>query len=163
MLFLISDANILIDIQTGELLASMFSLDFQFAVPDILFYEELEEQHGHFVDMGLIIQSLDSLLVKRVEDLARIHRKPSRNDLFALALAEHRKCPLLTGDDDLRQAATREEVQVYGTIWLIEQMIIQGRITATVARNAYSLMKKDNRRLPWRLAESRLQTIESKS
>lgn len=38
MLLLISDANILIDIEIGGLVAPMFSLDYQFAVPDVLFY-----------------------------------------------------------------------------------------------------------------------------
>jgi len=41
MLLLVSDANILIDMDEGGLLASMFSLDCQFIVPDILFTEEL--------------------------------------------------------------------------------------------------------------------------
>ncbi len=43
MLLLISDANILIDIEVGGLTASMFSLNYQFALSDVLFYDELEE------------------------------------------------------------------------------------------------------------------------
>ncbi len=39
MLLLISDANVLIDIENGGLTSAMFSLPYQFAVPDILFYE----------------------------------------------------------------------------------------------------------------------------
>ena len=39
MLLLISDANVLIDIENGGLTGAMFSLPYQFAVPDILFYE----------------------------------------------------------------------------------------------------------------------------
>ena len=52
MLLLISDANILMDVEVGDLVAPMFSLGYQFAVPDILYYEELEEQHAHLLDMG---------------------------------------------------------------------------------------------------------------
>ena len=47
MLLLISDANILMDVEVGDLVAPMFSLGYQFAVPDVLYYEELEEQHAH--------------------------------------------------------------------------------------------------------------------
>ena len=36
MLLLISDANILMDIEVGDLVAPMFSLGYQFAVPDVL-------------------------------------------------------------------------------------------------------------------------------
>ena len=35
MLLLISDANILMDVEVGDLVAPMFSLGYQFAVPDI--------------------------------------------------------------------------------------------------------------------------------
>lgn len=42
---LISDANILIDMEEGELLTQLFQLPYQFAIPDILFVEELEEEH----------------------------------------------------------------------------------------------------------------------
>lgn len=49
MPLLISDANILMDIEVGELTAPMFSLGYQFAVPDILYFEELEEQHAHLL------------------------------------------------------------------------------------------------------------------
>ena len=60
MLLLISDANILIDMEIGGLLAPMFSLDFRFAVPDVLFYEELEGQHAYMLDMGLESKILDA-------------------------------------------------------------------------------------------------------
>ncbi len=38
MRLLISDANILIDVEIGGLVAPMFSLDYRFSVPDVLFY-----------------------------------------------------------------------------------------------------------------------------
>lgn len=53
MLLLISDANILMDVEVGDLVAPMFSLGYQFAVPDVLYYEELlEEQHAHHARHG---------------------------------------------------------------------------------------------------------------
>lgn len=52
MLLLTSDANILIDIEIGGLLAPMFSLDYRFAVPDVLFDEELEGQHRYLLRHG---------------------------------------------------------------------------------------------------------------
>ena len=56
MLLLISDANILIDIEFGGLVAPLFSLEYQFAVPDILFYEELDEQHRYLLGMGGLLE-----------------------------------------------------------------------------------------------------------
>ena len=43
MLLMVSDANILLDIEVGELVATMFRLPYRFVVPDVLYAEELVE------------------------------------------------------------------------------------------------------------------------
>lgn len=161
MLLLISDANILMDVEVGDLVAPMFSLGYQFAVPDVLYYEELEEQHAHLLNMGLHIRTLSAQGVARVQSLAQTYAKPGRNDLFALALAEAEKCPLLTGDAALRQAAETEQVEVKGTVWLIGEMVREQRITVAVARAALHKMRTNGRRLPWDAAEQMLVTLEA--
>ncbi len=160
MLVFISDANILIDVEVGGLMAPMFSLGYQFAVPDVLYFEELAEQHAHWRDMGLIVQSLRAEGVARVQALSQKYKHPSRNDLFALALAEQAQCPLLTGDAALRSSAEAERVEVKGTVWLVTEMVRQQCITSTVARVAYKAMQDQGRRLPWKLAHSILQSME---
>lgn len=45
MQLLISDANILIDMDDGGLLSSLFKLPYEFVTPDVLFEEELKENH----------------------------------------------------------------------------------------------------------------------
>lgn len=161
MLLLISDANILMDIEVGDLVAPMFSLDYQFCVPNILYYEELEEQHAHLLDMGLQIRTLSAKSVERVQTLSQIYAKTGRNDLFALALAEVEQCPLLTGDAALRQAAETEQVEVKGTVWLISEMVREKRITVMVARAALQKMRTNGRRLPWEVAEQVLIALEA--
>ncbi len=161
MLLLISDANILMDVEVGDLVAPMFSLGYQFAVPNVLFYEELEEQHAHLLDMGLQVRTMSAKSVERVQALSQIYAKPGRNDLFALALAEAEKCPLLTGDAALRTAAETEKVEVKGTVWLISEMVRQQRITVPVARAALHRMRVNGRRLPWDVAEKMLDELEA--
>lgn len=161
MLLLISDANILMDVEVGDLVAPMFSLGYDFAVPNILYYEELEDQHAHLLDMGLQVRILTDKGVGRVQTLSQTYPKPSRNDLFALVLAESEKCPLLTGDANLRAAAETEKVEVKGTIWLISEMVRQQRITVNVARAALHRMRANGRRLPWDVAEKALNELET--
>lgn len=161
MLLLISDANILIDIEVGGLTAPMFSLDYQFALPDVLFYDELEEQHAHLLDMGLEVRELDERMVARVAEFAQQYKRPGRMDLFALVLAAEENCPLLTGDQDLRAAAENEHVEVRGTLWLVTEMVRAGNITAHVARSAYQQMRSNGRRLPWDMAEQMLTDLEA--
>lgn len=161
MLLLISDANILMDVEVGDLVAPMFSLGYQFAVPDILYYEELEEQHAHLLDMGLQCRTLSAKTIERVQALAQTYTRPGRNDLFALALADAEACPLLTGDAALRQAAEAENVEAKGTIWLIGEMVRERRITVAVARAALNKMRLNGRRLPWRVAEQMLVAFDA--
>lgn len=153
MLLLISDANILMDVEAGDLVTPMFSLNYKFAVPDILYYEELEEQHSHLLDLGLEVRTLPSESVERVQFLSQIYKKPSRNDLFALALAEKEMCPLLTGDSALRSAAETEKVEIKGTIWLLEEMVREQRITRSVGKASIERMRNNGRRLPWEIAK----------
>ena len=88
MLLIIRDANLVEDIEVGELVAPMLSLDYQFAVPDVLYHEEMEDQYAHWLDMGLQTRTLSSKGVERVRSLARTYARTGRNTLFALALAE---------------------------------------------------------------------------
>lgn len=49
------DANIFIDLEKGEVLDFVFQLPHRFLVPDILFVEELQAQHGYLLDLGLTL------------------------------------------------------------------------------------------------------------
>jgi len=157
---LISDANILIDLEEGRIIELMFRLPYRFSIPDILFEEEMSEEHGYLPGLGLTIAELSSEIVMCAEELIQRYNGPSRNDCFALALAKDRQCPLLTGDKDLRKAAEAEAVIVNGILWLMKQLINQKLITVAQAREAYQRMKDTGRRLPWTVVEAELQEIE---
>ncbi len=161
MLLLISDANILIDMEEGELLEQMFQLPYEFHIPDILFSEELEDQHRYLLDRGLTLAQLDSETMLNAMELTAKYVKTSRNDCFALALAAQQQCPLLTGDLALRHAAENEAVMVQGTLWLVKMLVTRKLISTGEARVAYQKMKDARRRLPWELAEAALVALET--
>lgn len=159
MHLLISDANILIDIDVAGLLAPMFSMNFIYGIPDILYHEELKDSHAHILDYGLRVISLHSETVANVETLVQKYQRCSRNDLFALALAEQESCLLLTGDESLKKAATKESIEVHGTIWLISQMVQSGKLNIDIAKNASKRMQEAGRRLPWSLLDEALDRV----
>lgn len=68
---------------------------------------------------------------------------------MGLTLAKHQKCQLLTGDKALRKIADSLNVEVHGTIWLVEQMIIQKKITVEAAKVSFQRMQTSGSRLPW--------------
>jgi len=150
---LIGDSNIFIDMEVANLTSQMFALPYQFATPDILFYEELEEDHPNLLETNLKILSLASNTIKYTESIVPKYPKASKNDLFALALAWQESCPLITGDGALRKAGKKEKIQIYGTIWIIDELIKHNIITKDEAMEAYDIMKSNKRRLPWELIE----------
>ena len=160
MQLLISDANILIDLEEGQLIELMFQLPYQFAIPDILFVEELEQEHEHLLGLGLTMSELTGETMVYAMELIPRYTNASRNDCFALALAAQEECTLLTGDKALRQAAETESVLVRGTLWLVELMVRQALISIEQAREAYQRMKESGRRLPWNVVEAMLAELE---
>lgn len=149
ILLLISDANVIIDMELGDLIKPMFSLNYQFAVPDVLYEEELQDSHPNLPQLGLKRLELLPESVDYAVELGTRYRKPGRIDLMALALAKQEQCRLLTGDQALREAGKAEGVNVVGTIWLIGELLKAEIITRMDARAAYRKMKLSGRRLPW--------------
>lgn len=157
---LISDANILIDLEDGDLITTLFKLPFQFQVPDMLFVDELEETHGYLLDCGLQLGELSPEFMAEVEQLIQRYSQPSRYDCMALSLAKQQQCPLLTGDRALRKAAEQELIEVKGTLWIVTQLLEHTVITPHTARSAYLKMKNKGRRLPWEIAEQQIKDYE---
>ncbi|MBS0616016.1 MAG: DUF3368 domain-containing protein [Verrucomicrobia bacterium] len=149
MLLLISDANILIDLEDGHLTPVVFRLPYEIAVPDFLFELELREHHSHLLKIGLKVKSLSAESIEKVRILNTQYPKPSPTDHSALALAIQEKCPLLTGDKDLRIAAKSEGVEVHVTLWIIEELLRQKLIQQSQARSSFENMKTSGSRLPW--------------
>ena len=147
----ISDANVLIDMECGDLVATMFELDYRFAVPDVLYEMELREHHPDLIALGLQVMELSSESVGYVETLAADRRAKGvgRYDLFALALARQQDCLLLTGDALMRALARAEGRRVHGTLWLVGELLAAGRIRLPRARRSYAAMRRAGRRLPW--------------
>lgn len=148
---LISDTNIIIDMNSGGLLRLMFRFDATFAVPDVLYEEELRIDRPELIRLGLKRLELSEDTVVYAGRLVEKYRGlgASINDLLALALARQEECPLLTGDGRLRTAGQTEGIEVHGTLWLIEQMVKARTITVKQAESGYARMREAGRRLPW--------------
>lgn len=148
MQILISDTNILIDMEEGQLIEQFFQLPYEFTVPDILFSEELEAQHAHLVDMGLKQKPLTEESVISVFSIKQQFDGLSINDCFALKLAEQENCPLLTGDRLLREVAEKSGVEVMGSLWLMREMLRNELLSLNGAKIAHQKMLNAGRRLP---------------
>lgn len=150
MPLLISDSSVLIDLLDGGLIDRLFLLPDEFATPVALFIEELEESYPQLPAMGLQLVDYEGVdWVVGIQDYKIRHRGPSDMDLLALLIAHQRGCPLVTGDKRLREAAEQENVEVRGTLGLIEAMVVHGLITVSEAETSYDRMRLAGSRLPW--------------
>lgn len=162
MKLLISDANIFLDVKAGKLIEVMFQLPESFAVPNILYDEELLQRHPELPSYGLQVLEIEEPFMREAYRLRGIYTQPSQNDLFALALAKQERCPLLTGDKKLRVVAESERVTVRGTLWLVDRLVQEKKITITTAEQAYAKMKEEGRRLPWQEVDAQIKKFSTR-
>ena len=159
---LISDANILIDMTAGRLIDAMFDLPYEYATPSILYEQELIQYHADLPEKGLKMLELEPASIDRMVRLSSKYSGVSSYDIAALSLSKQVSAPLLTGDGKLRQVCLEENVEVRGTVWLVEEMLIAGRITVEEARTAYQRMELDGSRLPWPEVDKQLKGFNKK-
>jgi len=123
MTVLVSDTSILIDLDRGGLLDSIFSLPYAFAVPDVLYRAEIAGAWGnHLVDLGLRIEEVSATGVATALRHRSARPVLSIPDSFAFALAQERQWTLLTGDGQLRELAETERLDCHGVLWLLDRL-----------------------------------------
>lgn len=150
MLLLISDANVIIDLEAGGILEILFQLPYDFAMPDALYEEEIEDGSPYLIDMGLKTLVVAAQYVDYAITLGQEYgEEPGFYDRLALALAKQEACPLLTGDNNLRALAGREGVDIRGTLWVFTELIEFGLLSSEESLASLGLMKARKRRLPW--------------
>lgn len=131
MRVLVSDTSVLVDLERGLLLDACFQLPFKFAVPDLLYEQELKSYGGdELISLGLIVEDLDSDDVMSALEYRRMVPVLSLPDSFALALAKSREWTLLTADGVLRQLAIKEAVECHGVLWMLDEIHSFGTATA---------------------------------
>ena len=148
MKVLVSDSSILIEFSKRELLDKMFQLEFEFAVPDLLFHEELIDLGAYsrrdLLGLGLRVESLDA---EGVEAIAYQSERPALSlvDSFALALAERQGWHLLTEDRTMRSVAQSKGIAHRDALWAIDSMLGAGILSAPQVVAVLEAMRNDPR------------------
>lgn len=150
MQLVVTDTNIISDLDAGGLLEDIFRLpDVGFCVPDVLYVEELAEIYGILPGLGLKVLPQPPEAIGYVEQLRPRFKRPSSNDLFALTLARTLNGALLAGDDAMFEVARAERIQVHGMVWLIEQLLVARIIPVGRVASTYEILQREGCRLPW--------------
>ena len=149
MKVLVSDSSILIEFAKRELLDKMFALDFEFAVPDLLFHEELIDLRSFsrqdLLDYGLRVEALDAAGVQTANAYQIGRPALSLVDSFALALADLQEWQLLTEDRTMRSVAESKGIVCLDALWVFDSMLDAGILSASQALVAFEAMRDDPR------------------
>ena len=162
MYVLVSDTSVIIDLARGGLLERIFSLPYEFVVPDVLYKLELENYEGpRLLELGLRIEPLNHQEVEGAIRFRQNQSKLSVPDSFALSLAKSRQWVLLSGDADLRDMASQKIVECHGVLWLFDQMELNHTIAIKTLKQALKAIVEHPRcRLPRTEVRQRQQHYE---
>ncbi|MCK5323684.1 MAG: hypothetical protein KAJ45_06035 [Desulfobulbaceae bacterium] len=160
MIFLVNDANILIDLLKIDLLDSFFQLEYDFQVTDMAF-AEIQEANAtdlsFFLDNGLLTRqgfSFEELL--RIQFLEVENPAISIADCSCLYLSRKVSATLLTGDAALRRVAEQNDIPVHGILWVFDEMVDGGIISKQEARDKLFELMELNPRLPAKECQKRI-------
>ena len=149
MKVLVSDSSILIEFSKRELLDKIFQLDFEFAVPDLLFHEELIDLGAYsrqdLLAFGLRVESLDAEGVETAIVYQSERPALSLVDSFALALADRHGWHLLTEDRTMRSVARSKRIAHRDALWVIDNMLGAGILSAPQVVAVLEAMRNDPR------------------
>ena len=161
----VSDTSVLIDLERGTLLEAAFRLPFAFAVPDLLYEQELKANNGvRLRELGLRISELDGDGVAAALTYRRREPALSAPDSFALALAVRSEWTLLTGDAALRKLAEELRVDCHGLLWLLDLMLsVQAATQGELHSGLLAISEHPRCRLPKAEVRKRLNHLEPKT
>jgi hypothetical protein len=154
---LVSDTSVLIDLERTRLLVPAFGCGLTMIVPDWLYRTELETANGaYLMSLGLAVVDLTPAELTLTQEVRLERPGLSLPDAFALALATRPDHALLSGDGLLRRAATDRGLDVYGLLWLLDEMHARG-VAPDLLYQGLSALNADARcRLPKAAIRERL-------
>lgn len=154
MEYISSDTNVWFDFYAISKLQLPFELDCTY----IMYYETLRKEVidppeliSDLREYGLVEIDLQTEEFYLAAEIKNRYKKLSGYDSIALAVAKVRGIMLLTGDNALRNAAAKENVQFMGSIGLIDRLLKEKRISQEDYIECLKAWKNDNiagRRLP---------------
>lgn len=153
----ISDTNIWIDLRNADLLVELFRLPVKLCCTDFVMNELTDLPRHLLIERGLQVETLNEDDVTRLVTLMGTHGNSSLADVSCYYLARQTGRPLLTGDGKLRRQATRDGIEVFGVLWLLDQLVDQTLISPARAGEALRAMLRHGARLPQTECHDRLQ------
>ena len=147
MQYISSDTNVWIDFVTIQKTEIAFRLPYTYIMSKDAVEDELLSPQGlgqELISYGLVPVSITIDEFFLADQYGNVYTKLSIYDRIALAIAKTRRITLLTGDGALRKAAKNENVQVMGTLGILDQLWRQQLITAEELKTCLQQLLSNN-------------------
>ncbi len=153
MRVVVQDANILIDMMEGGFCDLWFALGIETHTTDQIIFEikepEQQSQMEVLVSSGKLgVASLDGQEMAEVIALRMLNEDLSIQDCSVLTLSEKLNAMLLTGDKDLRRFSQTRQIEVHGTLWILDLLVDKNLLAPRQAAAKLQKLLNTKRRLP---------------
>jgi len=155
-----SDTNLWIDFMEVDKLSWPFLLPYVYLMSKETMDNELLYPRGlreKLIDLGLKETDIEIKELYMVEEFISRYKRLSKADCVALAIAKNRKIVLITGDKNLRLAASSEGVDIKGTLGIMDELLQGAHIKVSdYKKTLKSFLSRKNNRLPVTEIEKRI-------
>lgn len=130
----VKDANVFIDMESMGIFDLWFMLGYETVTSELIVLEL--EDGGHVEALAYIRSDQISVINTPLESIAPLFDDNpgiSPEDASVLYIALDLNAILLTGDKTLRNVGEVMQVEVHGSIWILDQLVNKGKLAPVVA------------------------------
>lgn len=156
-ILLITDTNIWIDLDHGDLVDQIFKLPHSICTADVARSEIQSLDANELERKGLTFLSLSSALVGELALLMRENRRIGSADMAGFLLAREQESILVTGDRNLKEFSRQNNVETHGLLWLMDEMVSKGILPMSEASEKLKIIIERGARLPFDECQKRFE------
>lgn len=153
MRIIVTDTNILFDVIKIGALPEFFSLDYEIYTTVFVMQEILPSPQKELVDTfirakKLTVCEFSAEEIEEVQNFNTIKNLRRFTDKSVIWKSLQLNCPMLTGDQKMREVAEKIGIEVHGSIWVIDELVDKTLISNGKAITLLEQLLLTNSRLP---------------
>jgi|WetSurMetagenome_2_1015567.scaffolds.fasta_scaffold01943_2 predicted nucleic acid-binding protein len=161
MKLLITDTNVLFDVIKIGALPEFFCLDYEICTTEFVINEVRPSAQRDLLEnfirsKKLTVFGLSGDEVDEIEQIDTGVYLKRFTDKSVIWKSLQLKCPILTGDKKMKDVASRLGLEVHGSIWILDSLIINNMISPIEAIDFFEKLKMTNNWLPGNEIERRI-------
>jgi len=165
MKIVITDTNILFDVIKIGALPEFFSLDYEICTTVFVMHEILPSPQKELIETfirakKLIVYDFSAEEIEEVQNFNTGRDLKRFTDKTVIWKSLQLNCPMLTVDQRMREVAEKMNIEVHGSIWIIDELVTKTFISSEKAILLLEQLLLTNSRLPRDEIEKRINKLK---